>query len=300
MQGVTLWLLVGVCVWDFTACSIACHDGSSCPDNNTCCLTESGYKCCPYPDAVCCSDLAHCCPAGYRCVLTTKTCERVNQPWIKMPMVKKMSAEPNKPVLPESPQITQEVERHTDSDEKASPLVFCDNYHACPDGTTCCRSPQGFWFCCPYSPAWCCVGGSRCCPLGYDCDITQTHCVKQNLRFPFTPKLSLSAFPASRISALEDERLKETPMTALTEASDGPFGVGVIRCDSSFYCQAGQTCCKTVAGQWSCCPYPLGMCCKDGVHCCQYGYTCGPSSLTCRSRYSQLPSGKKQDAKTDF
>ena len=39
-----------------------------CPDGNTCCPNSSGtYGCCPFPSAVCCSDLTHCCPSGYTC-----------------------------------------------------------------------------------------------------------------------------------------------------------------------------------------------------------------------------------------
>uniref|UniRef100_A0A3P9BKK2 Granulins domain-containing protein n=2 Tax=Haplochromini TaxID=319058 RepID=A0A3P9BKK2_9CICH len=47
----------------------------------------------------------------------------------------------------------------------------------------------------------------------------------------------------------------------------------VIRCDSLHYCQGGMSCCQASSGQWNCCPYPLGQCCADGVHCCEYGYT---------------------------
>ena len=45
-----------------------CPDGvSTCPDGNTCCKTDAGYGCCPLPNAVCCSEHAHCCPHGYEC-----------------------------------------------------------------------------------------------------------------------------------------------------------------------------------------------------------------------------------------
>uniref|UniRef100_A0A3Q3K3V4 Granulins domain-containing protein n=2 Tax=Monopterus albus TaxID=43700 RepID=A0A3Q3K3V4_MONAL len=70
-------------------------------------------------------------------------------------------------------------------------------------------------------------------------------------------------------------------MTALSEASGGAHKVGVIRCDSRFYCPQGKSCCKGPKGQWTCCPYPLGQCCADGRHCCMYGYKCDPSSLSC-------------------
>ncbi|MCJ8738984.1 hypothetical protein PDJAM_G00042020 [Pangasius djambal] len=47
---------------------IDCGGGFSCKDTETCCrMSESSWGCCPYPKAVCCSDMQHCCPAGYTC-----------------------------------------------------------------------------------------------------------------------------------------------------------------------------------------------------------------------------------------
>ncbi|XP_054462058.1 progranulin-like [Anoplopoma fimbria] len=291
MLRVTLWLLVGVFVWGFASCSITCPDGKVCTDFNTCCKTKDGYSCCHYPNAVCCSDLAHCCPSGFQCSLESMMCEKI--PWMMIPMVKKDAAEePSRPVLPVSPLQVP--------DQKKSSVVHCDNYYMCHDGTTCCRHPTGAWFCCPYSPGRCCLDGYHCCPYGYDCDLTYTQCVRQGLRYPFTPKQSMASVPASLISPSEGKSsMQERPMTALTEANDVITGNGVIRCDLKFYCSAGFTCCKTPTDQWSCCPYPLGQCCTDGQHCCEYGYTCDPTSLSCRRWYSEIPSGAQKDAKTD-
>lgn len=50
--------------------NIVCPDGGECPDGNTCCLsivTSGLYGCCPYPNAVCCSDDEYCCPRGFKC-----------------------------------------------------------------------------------------------------------------------------------------------------------------------------------------------------------------------------------------
>ncbi|XP_062292618.1 progranulin-like [Scomber scombrus] len=292
MLRITVWLLVGVC--GFVSC-IKCPDGNTCPDRTTCCRTSHGYNCCPYPNAVCCADLSHCCPSDYRCNLVTQMCEKLNQPWLTIPMVKKEVAEkPSTPVIPVSP--LQELKNNPD--QKKASVVYCDNYYTCPDGTSCCRHPAGAWFCCPYSPARCCLDGYHCCPYGYDCDLTYTHCVRQGLRYPFTPKKPLSSVPASLISTSEDQdRLQETPLTALTEANDSAFETGVIRCDSKSFCSSGKTCCKGPTGQWNCCPYPLGQCCTDGQHCCEYGYTCDPGSMTCRGLYSLIPSGTQEGAK---
>ena len=48
--------------------SVMCPDGGSCPNKNTCCKLLGGqWGCCPIQNAVCCSDMEHCCPAGYSC-----------------------------------------------------------------------------------------------------------------------------------------------------------------------------------------------------------------------------------------
>ena len=47
---------------------IICPDGGECPSGDTCCLNGGGmYGCCPLPNAVCCSDMKHCCPEGFTC-----------------------------------------------------------------------------------------------------------------------------------------------------------------------------------------------------------------------------------------
>lgn len=48
--------------------AVRCPDGEDCNDYQTCCSMGSGsYGCCPMPNAVCCSDMVHCCPQGYSC-----------------------------------------------------------------------------------------------------------------------------------------------------------------------------------------------------------------------------------------
>lgn len=274
----------------FASCYITCPDGNVCADLSTCCKTPHGYSCCPYPKAVCCSDLAHCCPSGYRCNLVTQMCEKTHQPWWSIPMVEK---EPSAP--PKHPSSTQELQT---PDQEKSSVVYCDNYYYCPDATTCCRQPTGHWYCCPYSPGRCCRDGYHCCPYGYDCDYTFTHCVRTGLRYPFAQKQE--SIPASRISTKEvKSSLKKTPMVLLTEARVETSKADVIRCDSKSYCAQGKSCCKGLTGQWNCCPYKLGQCCADGQHCCPYGQRCDASSLSCSGGFSQIPSGEQEPAKTD-
>lgn len=282
MLKITIWLMVGVFVWGLASCSITCPDGNVCSDWSTCCKTTHGYSCCPYPNAVCCSDLSHCCPSGFSCNLASQMCEKKNEPWMNIPMVKKEAAEkPSTPVLPVS--TLQELENNFVPDQQKSSVVYCDSYTYCPDGTTCCRHPTGVWFCCPYSPGRCCLDGYHCCPYGYDCDLTYTRCIRRGLRYPFISKQALSSFPASLISTSEDKNtFQERPMTPLTEASVSIPETGVIRCDSNFFCPQGRSCCKGLTGQWNCCPYSLGQCCSDGKHCCEYGYKCDATFSSCR------------------
>lgn len=119
---------------------VPCDQETSCPDKTTCCRLESGeWGCCPYEQAVCCTDHLHCCPSGYTCDVATATC--------------------NKP---------------SGTLEKATPVqpldyVWCDSAHACYDGQTCCVGYGGTWNCCPYSHGVCCPDRVHCCPYGHVC-----------------------------------------------------------------------------------------------------------------------------------
>eukprot|EP01097_Dermamoeba_algensis_P000157 TRINITY_DN1059_c0_g1_i1.p1 TRINITY_DN1059_c0_g1~~TRINITY_DN1059_c0_g1_i1.p1 ORF type:complete len:111 (+),score=10.82 TRINITY_DN1059_c0_g1_i1:59-391(+) len=76
-----LSLFLVVCFVAFIHSNTTCSDGSSCPDNDTCCeLAQGGYGCCPYPQATCCSDGLHCCPSGTTCNIQNGTCSQQNTP----------------------------------------------------------------------------------------------------------------------------------------------------------------------------------------------------------------------------
>ena len=46
-----------------------------CLDGQTCCqISETDYGCCPFAQAVCCKDMAHCCPHNTLCDLKLDTC----------------------------------------------------------------------------------------------------------------------------------------------------------------------------------------------------------------------------------
>lgn len=48
-----------------------------CSKDATCCpISRHEYGCCPYDNAVCCSDNEHCCPHGSVCNVTSAECQR--------------------------------------------------------------------------------------------------------------------------------------------------------------------------------------------------------------------------------
>ncbi|XP_051728181.1 progranulin-like isoform X1 [Ctenopharyngodon idella] len=119
-------------------------------------------------------------------------------------------------------------------DSASVSVVYCDAATVCPDGTTCCLSPYGVWYCCPFSMGQCCRDGVHCCRHGYHCDSTSTHCLRGWMR------LSSSPLPASKaIQKTQDlERQTETE---------------IVHCEGNVYCPAEKFCCKTATGQWGCC-----------------------------------------------
>ncbi|KAG8006473.1 Granulin [Nibea albiflora] len=60
---------------------VKCDDLISCEDGQTCCrMAASAWGCCQYPNAVCCRDMKHCCPAGYTCTETGE-CKQDMKHW---------------------------------------------------------------------------------------------------------------------------------------------------------------------------------------------------------------------------
>ncbi|XP_046691288.1 progranulin-like isoform X3 [Silurus meridionalis] len=242
-----------------------CPDGTECQERNTCCPTKTGYACCHYPSAVCCSDKAHCCPQGYRCDLNSRLCEKQEVPWYRLLSSPQIPAQENSVPAPLGK-----------SNDPAVSVVYCDNYYTCTDGTTCCRTPYGQWTCCIYNVGQCCPDGIHCCPFGYRCDSTSTQCFRGALRFPAAPRI-----PAMKSDSMQiPEQKEENRVPAPLGESNDP-AVSVVYCDNYYTCPDGTTCCRTPYGQWTCCIYNVGQCCPDGIHCCPFGYRCDSTSTQC-------------------
>lgn len=130
---------------------IGCDQHTSCPVGQTCCPSLKGtWACCQLPhvslhpprwekgavslgyegdtrslapQAVCCEDRQHCCPAGYTCNVKARTCEKdvdSIQPSVHLTLGPKVGN------------------------------VACGEGHFCHDNQTCCKNSAGDWACCPY------------------------------------------------------------------------------------------------------------------------------------------------------
>uniref|UniRef100_A0A3Q3B2D5 Granulins domain-containing protein n=1 Tax=Kryptolebias marmoratus TaxID=37003 RepID=A0A3Q3B2D5_KRYMA len=59
------------------------------------------------------------------------------------------------------------------------------------------------------------------------------------------------------------------------------FSGRAVPCNDSVACADGSTCCKSVRGEWACCPLPEAVCCEDHLHCCPHGTVCNLEAQTC-------------------
>ncbi|XP_046690937.1 progranulin-like [Silurus meridionalis] len=115
----------------------------------------------------------------------------------------------------------------------------------------------------------CCQCKAGCCPNGFHCNEKTKACVRDS----------------------DPSTLKKSTLNLQSRS-------GVIHCSDQFYCPDGNTCCKTPTSQWACCPYTLGQCCKDGLHCCEYGYDCNWTFTKCKKKrgYTIVPAGVTKEA----
>ncbi|XP_050993325.1 progranulin-like [Labeo rohita] len=88
----------------------------------------------------------------------------------------------------------------------------------------------------------------------------------------------------------------ESMMDLSGPAESDSVSVNVVHCTTTVVCPDGTTCCLSPYGVWSCCPYPMGQCCRDGVHCCPHGYYCD-STTHCSRGWLKLPSSSQMTTK---
>ncbi|XP_062294871.1 granulin a [Scomber scombrus] len=271
------------CIKKELVTAVLCSDGvSECPDGTTCCDTPEGkWACCPMQKAVCCQDKLHCCPEGTTCDLEHSKCIHTSTKkempmWAKLPARTRAEWEYQKesePVVAEPvhngtlekvpevptantvPPTEWEVPVSSVTTAAAGNDVPCDDTTACRDNTTCCKTKEGTWACCPLIEAVCCEDFIHCCPKGKKCNLAAGSCDDELCSVPW----------AEKIPAVSKQGAQ----------------VGNVTCDSSKSCPDGTTCCKTTTGDWACCPYAEAVCCDDHEHCCPKGTTCDLASQTC-------------------
>ncbi|XP_064843790.1 progranulin-like isoform X2 [Oncorhynchus masou masou] len=236
---------------------VTCDPTHVCPDNTTCCKTASGgWACCPLPEAVCCEDHEHCCPHGTTCDLAGLTCDGPSgsEPMVgKVPALTTLAPDHEEAATDQQGVQMDDMELPTEDDKD----VPCDESTACLDGTTCCKTQEGGWACCPLPQAVCCSDFVHCCPHGKKCNQAAQTCDDP------------SGSPS-------EPWLKKVP--AVPREGKVP---GDVTCDPTHVCPDNTTCCKTASGGWACCPLPEAVCCEDHEHCCPHGSTCDPATLTC-------------------
>ncbi|XP_018089598.1 granulin L homeolog isoform X2 [Xenopus laevis] len=285
---------------------VQCDDMYSCPDGQTCCRLASGdWGCCPIAKAVCCEDHEHCCPPGYTC--SGGDCQMGDQsiPWLRKtpalrqeardvqcddmyscpdgqtccrlasgdwgccPIAKAVCCEDHEHCCPPGYTCSggdcqmgdQSIPwlRKTPALRQEARDVQCDDMYSCPDGQTCCRLASGDWGCCPIAKAVCCDDHEHCCPPGFTCSGAQCIGGGGGLSIPWF----------SRTPALRQEG-------------------NSVKCDDSFSCGDGQSCCRMVSGEWGCCPIEKAVCCSDHLHCCPSGYTCNVAAGSCEMPQKKL------------
>ena len=294
--------------------NVDCPDGKSeCANGQTCCKEKSGiYGCCPESHGVCCPDMIHCCPGGYKCNDATGKCE---------------------PGYEAIPFLTQLQAMNT-------PEIVCPDGGKCPSGNTCCETGDGTYGCCPQPNAVCCPDKVHCCPEGSKCGAT--YCEKGDEAIPFLTKLqavtntpenvicpdgksecangqtccmtksgNYGCCPQSNAVCCPDKvhccpggykcndatgkcepGYEAIPFLNRLPAMNTPITEAApknVKCPGDGECPDKNTCCETSTGIYGCCPKANAVCCPDKMHCCPNGYICHDSDEKCLKKATSVP-----------
>ncbi|XP_078251143.1 progranulin-like [Rhinoraja longicauda] len=302
-----------LCLAAGLASAITCPDGNVCDDGDTCCKHSDGtYGCCPLPNAVCCSDMIHCCPENTTCDTKHSACISVTT----VPWVEKVPAISTGTTLWEEVETTPFVQAGTTN--AVTENVCLDNTD-CPPEYTCMLTSKGVYGCCPLTDATICKDWEHCCPKGYKCDLVKARCRRTGV----DEELPL-------VSGVENLRTAESELCGNMSCSEGytcctstDFGWGCcpmkdavccgdrccpkgfqcdkarktcikpivsnVQCNDTVFCPGKETCCLMFSGDYRCCPMPKAVCCKDDEHCCPNGYTCDLAAKSCEKQSSLVP-----------
>jgi len=264
-----------------------CPGGETdCAPGETCCpLKNQGYGCCPYKDAVCCSDQLSCCPGGTQCNIIERICDPTNKDDAVTTAKELKEAQPiHIELTPIEDAIRSQIRKNPDKSG-----LCPDHKMQCPDGTTCCKLYDGGYGCCPYPQGVCCKDGAHCCPHATQCDIQHGRCIRSH----FLPMLmGLPEFndidpPMEKVSMLSSTLsgggggMTTADSVEAVEAEEAGYG-GTHSCPNpEDQCLDGQTCCQISEKDFGCCPFAEAVCCKDMAHCCPHNTSCDLESDTC-------------------
>ncbi|XP_047656896.1 granulin a isoform X15 [Tachysurus fulvidraco] len=258
---------------------VPCDDTAACLEGSTCCKNEQGgWVCCPLPQAVCCEDLIHCCPHDTKCNLAIRTCDSSSGsvPWLKK--------EQSKPIG------GQKVPNTKDTSVSDIP---CDDTKTCPDDSTCCKTEEGEWACCPLPQAVCCEDFIHCCPHGTKCNLAAQKCDNSSGSVPWLKKEPSKPIGDQKVPETEGSVpwLKKKPSRP-TASTARNTSVNEVTCDPHVSCPPHTTCCfMKMSKKWGCCPLDQATCCDDGENCCPKGYTCRNQwcEKSSRTKYDSVP-----------
>jgi len=143
---------------------------------------------------------------------------------------------------------------------KSGKIECPDGKQSCDDDSTCCQLPNDDWACCVFKNAQCCSDRLHCCPKGSVCDVSGKKCRSAiyNVTIPAVQMLNPSSDDGSRKNL-----------------------VGLTCPDRSVCPNPGAACCRQYSNRYSCCNYPVNVCCDDGLHCCHVGTVCDPIYNVC-------------------
>uniref|UniRef100_A0A667YKL8 Granulins domain-containing protein n=1 Tax=Myripristis murdjan TaxID=586833 RepID=A0A667YKL8_9TELE len=120
------------------------------------------------PQAECCGDHMHCCPEGTICNLDQSS------------LTDFLTLKHGFILSHGSFTLLTEYFLKTSCPcctEQVSAVMCDDGESECPEGTTCCETPDGSWGCCPMPKAVCCEDKIHCCPEGSTCDVKHSKCI---------------------------------------------------------------------------------------------------------------------------
>ncbi|XP_023235004.1 granulins-like [Centruroides sculpturatus] len=216
---------------------VTCKDGGHCKDGDTCCQLPSGdWGCCPFENAVCCPDKIHCCPANTTCDMNTCTRKDDDSSYVNG-FYNLAIADSNKVI-------------------EVNDSLFI-------------RRKQYIGRVLPQQLVYIQERVEKSVSSFSELRGSKTTSMMNALWF-----LTLFAVTAICPDVNGEDIAPLQESNNLLQITKEASSVNNYCPDRIHMCQGSDPCCITPAGQYTCCPYPAGSCCTDGLHCCPYGLVC--------------------------